>query len=95
MSGPADIPVPGGLRHACFPDPHPSALPADLPEEPNQGFFFSHFSPFFFFFKVRQLLLVRGRGCPRTGANPRGRAMRSSASLMTVTSIMKMMRRCG
>ena len=35
----ADTPVPGGLRHDFLPDPHPSALPADLIEEPNQGFF--------------------------------------------------------
>ena len=26
----ADIPVPGGERHDFPPDPHPSALPADL-----------------------------------------------------------------
>ena len=33
----ADIPVPGGLRHDCFSDSHPSTLPADLHGEPNQG----------------------------------------------------------
>ena len=37
----ADIPVPGGLRHDSLPDPHPSALPADLPGELNQCFFFA------------------------------------------------------
>ena len=35
----ADIPVPGGERHDFPPDPHPSALPADVLGEPIQGFF--------------------------------------------------------
>ena len=94
MSGPADIPVRGGLRHACIPDPHPSALPADLPEEPNQGVFFRTFPRFSSFKSATTAARWRSR-VPANPSQTRGRAMRSSASLMTVTSIMKMMRRCG
>ena len=53
---------------------------------------FSHFSQKFR--KVRQHLITRGRGCPRSRAHPRRLPLRSPASLRTATSIMKMMRRC-
>ena len=65
----ADIPVPSGLRHDFFQILiRQLSLQISL-ESRMKGVFRT--LPRFLFFKVRQLLLARGRGCRRTRAHPR------------------------